>query len=299
MYPLIHGIEKIGVRDPLIGLVVFQSVLNLIGVILFVPFLDRFSDFLEKRFSADNDSATFFIRDAGKGTSADALAAMEKEVLYFVHRVLPLNLDAFHSTGEIIHHDKEMQQKLNERNEKLKSYEAKYEDLKQIEGELLAFYLQQKKQENEPDKERFERLIAAVRNAIYSAKSMKDVRHNRKEFRDSANDAKYANYKFFQEHVEAFYKEIDEVFAVKEEQSRFEQLAHLLENAGKDYASRIAHIYKEAEAGKLSESDISSLLNTNREIYASSKAIIFSLKDLLLGEEYAGRFEDFPVLVER
>ncbi|MDQ3110318.1 MAG: Na/Pi symporter, partial [Bacteroidota bacterium] len=299
MYPMINGIEKMGVRDPVISLVVFQSALNLIGVVLFIPFLNRFSDFLEKRFTSDNDSTTFYIRDARVDVPESAMEAMEKEISIFIHRIIPLNLDAFHNGEVVAYPENEIMGKIEERNKKLKSYSEKYEDLKHTEGEILAFYLKLKTQENKLDSERLDRLVAAVRNAIYSAKSMKDVRHNRKEFRDSANDAKYENYKYFQQHVEEFYKQIDNIFKLDEEEERFNALAHLLENAGKEYKFRVEHIYKIAGEDKLNETDISSMLNTNREIYASSKAIIFSLKDYLLGKEFAGRFEDFPVLVER
>src|SRR5215211_2717618 len=112
----------------------------------------------------------------------------------------------------IVDPGKELQLKMSGRNKKLKSYSDKYEDLKHSEGEILAYYLKLRKEHgNKLDGNRLDQLVAAVRNAINSAKAMKDVQHNRKEFRDSANDAKYANYLFFQDYVEAFYKELNDV----------------------------------------------------------------------------------------
>lgn len=295
MYPLIGLIERIiGTDEPLIALVMFQSVINLVGIIMFAPFLDRFSKFLNKRFSSASDSTTFYIRNAK--TNGAGMEEMEREVLLFIHRVIPVNLDAFHVRELIVHPGKEMQAKIEERNKKFKSYEERYADLKHTEGEILAFYLKLKK--SNEDKDRLGQLVASARNAIYSAKAMKDVRHNRKEFRDSSNDAKYANYKFFQGHVESFYKEIDGLFKINEEQARYNALVHLLEKAGENYQLRMEHVYKEAEEDKLNETDISSLLNTNREIYSSAKSIVFSLKDYLLEKENAGRFHDVPVKVE-
>jgi phosphate:Na+ symporter len=279
----------VGKDDPLIALVMFQSAMNLAGVILFIPFLDRFADFLEKRFSAKDDSKTFYIKDV-EGNEG-AMQAMEKEVLLFIHRIIPLNLSAFHSHEVIVNTPGELRQKIEARNKKLKSYADKYEDLKHTEGELLAFYLKLRTTQNEMEEhQRLEQLIASVRNAIYSAKAMKDVQHNRKEFRDSASDVKYANYKFFQGHVEEFYTEVNELFKMQGERAHFNKLTYLLEIAERDCEIRTQHIYKQAEDEKLNEVDISSLLNTSSEIYSSSKAIAFSLKDYFLEGEAARTF---------
>lgn len=290
MYPLINGIEKIvGTKEPLIALVLFQSAINLIGVILFIPFLDRFADFLEKRFATKEDSTTFYIREVN--VQEAATAAMEKEVLLFIHRIIPLNLEAFHVKHMIVDPGTALQLKMDERNKKIKKYSEKYGDLKHSEGEILAFYLKLRKEHvDKLDGNRLDQLVAAVRHAIHSAKAMKDVRHNRKEFRDSANDAKYANYKFFQGHVERFYKEINETFKIKEEAGCFDKLRHLSALAKENHEAGMKHIYKQAEEDELNEVDISSLLNTNSEIYSSSREIVFSLKNYLLSEEYAAKF---------
>ncbi len=290
MYPLIHAIEKItGTKEPLIALVLFQSAMNLMGVILFIPFLDRFADFLEKRFANKENSTTFYILDVS--VNGAATAAMEKEVLLFIHRTIPLNLEAFHVKEMIVDPGKELQLKMDERNKKFKKYSEKYEDLKHSEGEILAFYLKLRKEPDDKlDRNRLEQLVSAVRYAIHSAKAMKDVRHNRKEFRDSANDAKYANYKFFQGHVEEFYKEINEAFRIKQETSCFNKLKHLYELAKENHEAGMKHIYSQAEAEELNEVDISSLLNTNSEIYSSSKGIVLSLKNYLLSVEDATKF---------
>lgn len=298
MYPLIRLIvDVIGIKDPLIGLVMFQSSMNLIGVAIFIPFLNKFSDFLEKRFSSENDSTTFYIRDVSPDVQAPALIAMEKEVSVFIHRIIPLNLDAFDVKEIIVHTENDLQVKIDERNKKLKSYSERYDDLKHTEGEILAFYLKmRKKQDNQTGIDHLDQLVSAVRNAIYSAKAMKDVQHNRKEFHDSANDAKYAHYKLFQKEVEDFYREVDEIFKTVDEETRFDKLKSLLETARNDYDGRMNYVYKEAEQDKLNETDISSLLNTNREIYASSKAIVLSMKDYLLSKKYADKFGDVLVI---
>ena len=55
--------------------------------------------------------------------------------------------------------------------------------------------------------------------------------------------------------------------------------------------------YSNTEKNILKDVDISTLFNVNRELYSSSKSIIFSLKDYLLGATDAEKFENISVSV--
>jgi phosphate:Na+ symporter len=53
--PLIAFIHAIGLKDPLLVLVCFQSMINLTGILIFLPLLDPYARFLEKRFRGNED----------------------------------------------------------------------------------------------------------------------------------------------------------------------------------------------------------------------------------------------------
>ena len=50
---------------------------------------------------------------------------------------------------------------------------------------------------NKENSIRLNQLMAAVRSAMYAAKGMKDINHDRIEFSNSANELKYEIYKIF------------------------------------------------------------------------------------------------------
>jgi len=282
-----------GGEHPLIALVLFQSAINFTGLIIFYPLLGRFGDFLEKQFTNDNKNATFYISKISPLEPGTAMEAIEKEVQLFVSRVIELNQEAFHIREKIFSgfvpiSDAPVLPAGN-------TFSANYEFIKKSEGEILFFYSSMRKEKmEEEDLKRLDQLIASVRNAMYSAKSMKDIRHNREDFRDSADDTKYRHYKYFQKQLREYFKNLNNIAGMQEKSISFTSLAELLQLCKKDYESGLNEFYTEAGNKSLSEHDLSSLLNVNRELYSSRKSLIHSFKYLLLNESQANDFDALP-----
>jgi hypothetical protein len=53
-------------------------------------------------------------------------------------------------------------------------------------------------------------------------------------------------------------------------------------------------IYEEVGRGELDRGEISTLLNVNREIYASNQSLVAALADTLLDEDSAEDFASLP-----
>ena len=177
-------------------------------------------------------------------------------------------------------------------------YLEKYNLLKQAEGEILSFYAKMMEQEiNQENFIHLNQLMTAVRNAMYSAKSMKDVDHDRVEFSNSVNELKYGTYQLFRTQLSNFYVEINQIFLLEDKAVCFEKLETLFEKIKLDYRDRVKTSYEDAGKDVLKEIDISTLFILNRELYSSCKAIIFSLKDYLLDTATAEKFEESPLSV--
>ena len=58
-----------------------------------------------------------------------------------------------------------------------------------------------------------------------------------------------------------------------------------------------ANISHEVALGRLSEVQISTLLNVNRELYSSNHSLLMSLADVLLDAESAADYESIPVSI--
>lgn len=266
----------LGKDEILLRLVLFQSIINLGGIVLFAPFLDFFARMLEKYVRGRTIRSSFVITDTLMNVPGASLDALEEDTQILIHRVLPLNMEAFATKKHILHAPPHIHVAIEERNKKLTSYEDRYDDIKRSEGELLVYGLQAEKVLPE-QKQRIKELLTCIRHAMHSAKALKDVLHNRVDFRDSADDIKYNQYRDFRKQLEEFYAKLNEALLSKDGLSQDENYNTLLALAHDQYLIRQEEVYEAARNEKMAEEDISSLLNVNRELYTSCKTIIQAL----------------------
>lgn len=300
--PIVNFISNvIGLHSPVLILVAFQTFINIAGIILFYFFLNYLGGFLEKRFVDKEKSATSFLQNTSPEITDTAIEMLEKEVGLFIRRVICLNMEVFH-----IKMKNTYENELNLFNEKNSffsqpsTYKEKYDLIKQAEGEILLFYSKMAGEEITKEAHmRLNQLMASVRNAMYSAKGIKDIEQDKKDFRNSVIDVKYGQYQTVESQLSQFYEKLTVVLNSKEKSFHFEELLRLMEHIRRDYEVRMKNIYEESKGGVLEEVDISTLLNVNREVYSSSKAIVFSLKDYLLDGTRAEDFDNIPVSLIR
>ncbi|MGZ4042684.1 MAG: Na/Pi cotransporter family protein [Bacteroidia bacterium] len=286
--------NEIGLTDPLLLLVSFQTLINIAGVFFFYFFLNGFALLLEKYIANGYEKkATTYLPNAMPDLPGTAQDMLEKEVDLFIDRVIVLNMEAFQLKEN---EDLMPAVKISEALPTYYSYTEKYGYLKLAEGEILTFF--SKIGEEKMEKENFMRihqLMSAVRNAMYSAKGMKDIVHDRKEFSNSASDIKYNIYNLFRTQLAGFYTELTSVRLIENKTTAFEALAKLLQNTKNEYERRMQSSYKHAGENALDKMEIATLFNINREIYSSCKALILAVKDYKLDQAAAENFENIPV----
>lgn len=280
--------EIIQLEDHLIALVFFQSFVNLFCIILFYPFLTLFGKFLMKRYQ-DNDDAGLFISKEEVNEPELALMALEKATNRFIINVIDYSLDSFHLADEI-----------NNKSALYKNYSGKtliekYDRLKHVHGEIHGFSLRLQNSTLEfSTAERLNQLIAANRNIMYAAKNIRDAETDIEQMRNSSNDIKYNFYKQSKEKLAHFYRQIQQILNSKAEMTHFTSLTTLHHTITKGYAETLQLLYKESLAKNVSETEISTLINFNRELYTSFKSLLFGLKDYLLTTKEADYFDTLP-----
>ena len=293
LVPIIYIINKmIGINDPIFILVSFQTFINVLGIVLFYFFLGSFGDFLEKRFVENKLFATSFLQNTSPEITDTALEMVEKELGLFIYRVIHFNMSSF-QLSPVPELEKQFQS-YNKQNSSAStlSFRDQYGLIKQAEGELFAFYAAMAGQPSSKGTNlRLNQLMAAARNAMYSAKGIKDIVENRIELSNSINVVKFDNYNEFRNKQNAFYIGLSKVFSDIHRSDNFKTLQGLLKMAELHYQEEIVDAYKEAGMGTLKEIDIATLFNVNRELYSSNKAILFALKDFIFDTEMAEHFE--------
>jgi phosphate:Na+ symporter len=102
LFPLSRLITDVmGIKNDLIALVFLQSLVNIIGIILFYPFLGIFGRFLERQFKKDEDQ-TMFIHKADLQVTQAALIALEKETRHFINIVLDYTWDCYRISNDYL-----------------------------------------------------------------------------------------------------------------------------------------------------------------------------------------------------
>jgi len=276
----------IGVKNNLLALAFFQTLINVIGIILFFPFLNLFAKFLEKLFTK-TDEDTLFIHKVTSENTDLALDAFEKETKYFLYYVIDYSLGVFgiNTTGN-------KQIMLSEKF-RTNTLTDKYDFIKQLHGKLHTYYIElQNASSNKQETIKLDQLISAVRNSIYAAKSMKDGWQDAEMLRNSSNDFKYDFYLQTSKKVETFYNKISGV--ILPQADYFKELVSLFKEVEDGYTQTLNGLYRQDFMKKLSDMEISMLINFNRQIYTSFKSMVLAVKDYFLNEKEADYFDALP-----
>ena len=280
--------DVIQIKDNLIALVFFQSFVNLFCVIIFFPFLNLFGKFLLKRFT-DTEDESFYISKVPVNDTELALEAFENETKHFISHVIDYSLESFNLKEEI---------KVNyigNKNFINKTVTEKYDYIKHLHGEMHGFYLKlQNATTNKKETERLNQLIASIRNSMYAAKNIRDAQNDIEQMRNSSNDIKYNFYLQSREKVLNFYRRILSILNKGTEVRNFEELTTVYQSITAAYPETLHLLYKDNLANRVSEVEISTLINFNRQLYTSFKSILYGLKDYLLTAKDAEYFDALP-----
>jgi phosphate:Na+ symporter len=124
----------------------------------------------------------------------------------------------------------------------------------------------QKTTTNKEDVEMLDRLMSAIRNGMYAAKSFKDALPDKEQLQNSSNEIKFEFYKETRAEVEKFCKAVQELLKEnKEDKAKGTYRNIQISNSG--YTTTLQHLYKEGTAGHVNETEITTMLNFNREIF--------------------------------
>jgi len=295
LHPIISLITiQMGILNPLIGLVTFQTMVNIFAILLFLPFLDLFVQILEKLFTDQDAANVTFIENANIAEPETALDLFRKEADFFIHDCMIYNLSSFeintdefkgHSTYELINKRKHYYQK---------TQEEKYDFLKQWQGEIQSFYMSFRGKISEEQEGVLNQLISAVRSSMYAVKGIKDISTNTLNLRQSSKDIKYDFFRHHQKHTASLYFHLYR-YITSQEKADFAKLKQLFDEVETDYMAALNEFYLEARQVPIENMDITIILNFNRELFTSNKAMLIAVKDLLLPELEAEAFNEVPV----
>ncbi len=283
--------DILNITDPLIGLVTFSSLVNLLSIVLFLPLLNPFVKFLELFFKNADASTSAFIKNANVDEPQTALDLFKRETEYFIHNSMLLNLEELKINTIWLKGNPDFIEINDAKKFFSKTKEEKYEFVKLLQGELQLFYLELRiKLENEQLQD-LTQLISSVRSAMHSVKSIKDIKSNIDNLSHSSKNIKFNLFTNRKVQTENLYKLLNGFIKTESELS-YEKLQKSYNDIQDNYNKTLKDFYSEVQNAPLEDMDMTTVISFNRELFTSNKAMIMAVKDYLLNEKQGDAFNE-------
>jgi phosphate:Na+ symporter len=279
--------QHMGIQSNIIALVMFQTIVNLAGIVVFLPFLKPLGNVLQKLFRK-GDRKSIFISNKPIADPDLALELLRSEVLSVLQHVLIFARSLFGSRDPDLHthyYQKEFDNL---------PLDKQYEHIKIQHGEVFDYYIRLQAG-NLQTRETLlaERLTTAARNAVYAAKSFKDTMSDVEEFSESGKDKKFMLFAETQKQTVGFAAGMERML-FETSQNKAADLLSFYTDVQQHYSQNIRHIYTGIVTEGLQEIEVTSAINLNREITTAFKSLTMAAKDVLLDEKEAAAFEELP-----
>lgn len=298
-YIFIHQIVNfilnvLKIENHLIALVTFSSLINLVSILIFIPFLRQFSKLLNLLFVKTEESTLVFLKDSQLNDPSKALHFFKLETSYFIHFVMIYNLSKLLNDKIVLYVSTDFTEVDKGNAFYEKTILDQYDFIKQVQGELQTYYIILRERINSIEKHILNQQIISIRSAIYAAKSMKDNEQNIDNLFRSSKILKFNFLKNHQLETKELYKCLNDLI-LNVPADIFKELEKLYELVLFNFSKALTEFYAEIENEKLDDMDLTIVINFNRELFTSNKAILIAIKDFLLPEKEAIKFNEFLV----
>jgi phosphate:Na+ symporter len=264
------------------GLALFHTLFNALGVMLFFPFIGQLARLLNRLFPDHKTVLTVYLNNTPVEVPAAAETALRKEIRHLhdecqLYQLRLLKIDEKLIFLEAL--------PLERKSGKRLTLEELYEDIKLLHAEIFSFYsrLQSQKLEVGEAKE-LERLIYASRNIMNALKNFKGIRGDLDEFDASENGYVEAQYQLFRQRLSALGHDLHRLSEVADPEELFRDLLRTYLRVEAADRRFIKETMQAVAARQIHEMEIASLLLANRLFTQACRLQVFGLKDLLLSQ---------------
>lgn len=267
--------------DPVMGLALFHTLFNLFGVLVFVPLVPHFTRWLERYVADKEQPRTRFVGLIAPEVAEAAVEGVHNEVRQLLLETLAFQLDLLNiETRLVLPTGTQLLQR-----HRYDTYQEHYNDLKQLQGEVLTFVTKVERHElKETESQLLNRAVHAARLAIYSAKSLKDVKGNIDAFED-ADPFLDRFHGLLRKRIIASHMRIAKVLedgAVKDPTA---ELASLLRHLDQDDAQGMQEVSMAAREARIRHIDLSTALLVNRALVRSSHDLVMAVAEITLPQD--------------
>ena len=268
--------QFVGVDRPLIGLVTFQTGINIIFIVILYPFLGFFATWLDSLFKGSDDGRlAIYLQKALPQFHDEAVEAARKEAGRLLLLTIKYNKAVLGLSAKRPEHPGHISKALPES----QFTDRQYISLKKLHGEILDYLLSlDKKDMSAEEIEWIGKLAGMARNIIHAAKTIKDIGHNMREMEMSANDSLHEVFVQIQQAETVFYDGLEKLI-IDGSSYNGNSVDKMLKANEENYGKFQDHVMALLKNEQISEIDISTLTNVFREIHSSHKTLLNVFRD--------------------
>jgi phosphate:Na+ symporter len=170
------------ISDPLMELVLLNTIINMIGIILFFPFIPKLEKWLKKRFTIyEPKGISVYTKNVSPQVPEAAIAALEKDIHLAFEKTIEFMINVW-NVGESEKENVSIWRKILQQPYDLM---GQYKEIKSLEDELTKYHLiLQEENLSMVEAQKLTSLMLALRTMVYGAKDLKDVMHNISDMED-------------------------------------------------------------------------------------------------------------------
>lgn len=263
----------ISTEDPLMEIVLLNTIINLIGVVLFFPFIGAFGEFMKKRFmSSEPEGLSLYIKKVVPSVTDLALRAMDRELEHLYHLTRDFVIE-----GLLINHNGQKESSSWQQFfRKESNLLGKYEHLKQLEDELTDYYTHiQTYDMSDQESDHGEYVMSKIRRLVYAGKDIRDIIADIEQLSNSEEDLP----KEILEKIQSFsLKQIERLNEASRREDSTEHLNMIIKDCDHFYRKTIEDLYDQISKGINTDVPVSSITNAIKKTTAAIEDLALSLQ---------------------
>jgi phosphate:Na+ symporter len=248
------------ISDPLMELVLLNTIINLIGIVLFFPFIPKLEKWLKKRFSRfEPKGISIYTKNVSPQVPEAAIAALEKDIHLALEKTIEFMINVW-NVGESDQENVSIWRRILQQPYDLS---VQYKEIKNLEDELTKYHLLvQEENLSTLEAQKLTSLMLALRTMVYGAKDLKDVMHNIQDMEDEEDMLVREFYDELKSFTFDFLKKIRE-YILKKDFS--DEVPDWIGQNGKCYKKFISELYQKIKV-KPMEFPVSTLTNVIKQV---------------------------------
>lgn len=269
-------------NDPVITLALFHTIFNLLGVVILLPFIGVIAKYLNRLFVHLKPVSTKYIHLVDPDFSETALVALRDEVNHLFVKTMKYALLVSNIKPNDLFIKKLGIKEIIEANQEQIEFNHKiaYTSIKDIEIKIMEFVSILNQQDLlEEDRESLQSLLSSVRESVYSAKILKDIKNDMNEFSESSSHTIHAIYDDIRRNliyvIIIFMNYMEEEWSIEKCAEKFSKAEEENKRIMKEASLSISH-------KGINEKKVVSLLNTNRSVFIASQALFEASRSVSL-----------------